>query len=125
MALSDRDHIQFGQAITLVFEPVVAQQDATRIGRGGMAEVAQTIVDAEAPQIPTVIPELVVTIAGNPEQRYPLTANTVTIGRSDNNDIVIRSQIISRHHARLDRIGDSYRFVPLPEATNPVLLMNS
>ena len=122
IALSDRDHIQFGQAITLVFEPVMAQQDATRIGSGGMAQVAQTIVDAEALQIPTVIPELIVTIAGNPEQRYPLTANSVTIGRADSNDIVIQSQIISRHHARLDRIGDGYRFVPLPEATNPVSL---
>ncbi len=92
------------------------------LGASSFARVEQTIVDAEAPQIPTIIPELVVTIAGNPEQRYPLTANTITIGRSDDNDITIQSQIISRHHARLERFGDGYRFVPLPEATNPVSL---
>ncbi len=33
MALTDKDHIQFGQVITIVFERVAIQQDATRIGR--------------------------------------------------------------------------------------------
>jgi ABC-type multidrug transport system ATPase subunit len=122
VALTDRDHIHLGQAVEMVFERISPQQDATRLGPGNIARMAETMIDAEIPQRLTTPPELIVTIAGNPEQRHSLTANTITIGRAEDNDIVIQSQIVSRHHARLEHIEDQYRFITLPDATNPVFL---
>jgi ABC-type multidrug transport system ATPase subunit/pSer/pThr/pTyr-binding forkhead associated (FHA) protein len=122
VALTDGDFIQFGQSVTLLFEGIALQQDATRIGHDSVARAAETIADAKIPLVTSSPPELIVTIAGNPEQRYPLTSHTITIGRAEDNDIVIQSQIVSRHHARLERVGDQYQLTTQPEATNPVYL---
>lgn len=63
-------------------------------------------------------PRLTVTIEGSPPQSYFLDKTQITIGRSDDNDITIPSQVMSRKHAILERIGLEYQFVQLPEATN-------
>ncbi|MEJ2150130.1 MAG: FHA domain-containing protein, partial [Chloroflexota bacterium] len=66
-------------------------------------------------------PELTVAVAGVNPQTYTLSGDVITIGRSDDNNIVIGSRIVSRHHARLERAGGGYQLVVLPEASNPVL----
>ncbi|RPJ50391.1 MAG: FHA domain-containing protein, partial [Chloroflexi bacterium] len=52
---------------------------------------------------------------------YQLDKESYSIGRAEENDIPIRSPIVSRHHARLARAGSGYRLEILPEAANPVL----
>lgn len=47
VALTERDHIQFGQSVTLVFERIASQGAATSIGRSSLARSAETIVDAK------------------------------------------------------------------------------
>jgi len=120
VALSNKDQIQLGLTIRLVFESAAAGQDTQTREKNPPA--VQTIVDLEKPNIATTTPELIVAIAGDPEQRYPLRADTISIGRADNNDIVIQSQIISRQHAHLERFGSRYLIVPHPDATNPLYL---
>lgn len=69
------------------------------------------------------IPQLQIVIAGQQPQTYPLTKPQITVGRAVDNDIVVRSEIISRQaHARLQKVGHGYQIVTSPEAANPLLL---
>ena len=121
--LTEGDRIQLGTAVTLVFEGVVSPEAATRIGRRINVRGAATVFDAEAVHASASSPpELMVTVAGQTGERYTLTQDRITIGRAPDNDIVIDSKIVSRHHAYLERTAEGYRFVPLPEATNLVYL---
>jgi pSer/pThr/pTyr-binding forkhead associated (FHA) protein len=62
-----------------------------------------------------------IAIAGKASQTYNLTKERYTIGRSPENDIVIDSSIVSRNHARLDRLSDgTYQIGPSPDAGNPI-----
>lgn|SRR5574341_22979 len=51
---------------------------------------------------------LVVRRGPQPNQPYPLTRDTVTIGRDITNDIVINDPEVSRHHTRLVRTSGGY-----------------
>jgi len=79
-----------------------------------------------AVELADIPPQLEVAIAGDVPQVHVLKKPKVTIGRAEDNDIVIFSKIVSRHHAMLERVPresgvDGYRFVPFEEAGNPVL----
>ncbi|NIM93573.1 MAG: FHA domain-containing protein [Anaerolineales bacterium] len=116
-ALKNGDNIQLGSSIKLVVqstEPVGYQAVDRPVG----ATVLQEDIDIPIQAAP---PQLFVTLAGSVQRTYKLTKGTITLGRSPDNDIVIDSQIVSRHHARLERSVDGYRLVVLPEASNPVL----
>jgi ABC-type multidrug transport system ATPase subunit/pSer/pThr/pTyr-binding forkhead associated (FHA) protein len=67
-------------------------------------------------------PQLVVTIAGESLQTYNLTKHTITIGRESDNDIPINSDIISRHHARLEKFEAGYQLTVLDGVTNETYL---
>ena len=62
-----------------------------------------------------------VAVAGAPPQTYTLDKAHLNIGRADDNDIVISSRIVSRHHAVLERVDGGYQIKPSPQAGNPVL----
>ncbi len=53
--------------------------------------------------ISTTPPTLQVTIAGQETKTYTLTKDRITLGRADDNDIVVASPIVSRHHATLEK----------------------
>jgi ABC-type multidrug transport system ATPase subunit/pSer/pThr/pTyr-binding forkhead associated (FHA) protein len=101
-------------------EPAPPQPTASRPPRDAM----QTMLGGEelyTPDLDATPPEFTVAVAGVNPQTYTLSGNVITIGRSDDNDIVIGSRIVSRHHARLERSNGGYRLVVLPDASNPVL----
>ncbi len=84
---------------------------------------AQTVLGEMASPEDAPPPQLVVTVAGSAPRTYTLTAAQYTIGRLENNDIVVESKIVSRQHARLERTPDGgYRLVVLPTVSNPVWL---
>ena len=85
-------------------------------------EPQMTMIGQDVP-VPQKItpPQLIVAIAGQELKTYDLSKSKVTIGRADDNEIVIDSRIVSRHHANLDRLDDGYLLTVLPEAANPVL----
>ncbi len=63
--------------------------------------------------------KLVVTIEGDIPRTYTLDQNRITIGRAPDNDIVIQSQVMSRKHAVVERVGNNFIFIQLESATNP------
>ncbi len=63
-------------------------------------------------------PELRIETASSAAQTLHLTKSAYTIGRSEDNDIVVASKIVSRHHARLEKTPQGYRAVQLPDVGN-------
>lgn len=53
-------------------------------------------------------PTLVMQQGPQPQQAFPLHKNLLTIGRAEDNDIVINDAEISRHHARLTWQGNNW-----------------
>jgi hypothetical protein len=81
-----------------------------------------TVIGQEVPlSAPVTPPQISIAIAGQPVTTYELSKARLTIGRAENNDIVIDSRIVSRHHACLERTPGGYLMTTLPEAGNPVL----
>ncbi len=128
-ALKTGDVIGLGQSVRLGFEapPTAKLQPEVQTvpaASGAPDRIAQTVIgevlpaDAEL----AVPPEFSVTVAGSAPVVHTLTKETITIGRSEDNDIVIASNIVSRHHARLARVDGGYQLIVLPEASNPVHL---
>ena len=78
----------------------------------------------EEPQLPVDAspPKLIVAIAGGSSQTHTLTRPNSDDRPVEDNDIVISSQIVSRQHARLERVNGGYKLVVAAEAENPVSL---
>jgi len=116
-ALNPGDVISISPEITFEFR---APQPVS-----GPTQMASQAVPMGGPARGAAQPKLVVTIEGRASQTYPLLKPQITIGRSEDNDITIPSQVMSRYHARLERVGAEYAFVPLPNATNPFWLQGT
>ncbi len=142
--LNSGDQIGLGQTITLTFiipilpaaegpEPTQLEINATMME--GFAEPTMASATGAPGGMPTMTskaiepepeaPRLLVTVGGHSSQSYTLTAPTYTIGRADDNDIIVRSPIVSRYHARLTRRGDGYVLEPSPSASNPVMIKDA
>ncbi len=135
--LKTGDQIRLGRAVTLVYEAPKVDVSETSIASDA-SESAKTVA-RPTPEMPvgsmqTVIgempvvsqidagpPQLVVAIAGESPQTYLLTGQSLTIGRQEGNDIVITSPLVSRNHARLDKVDGGYKLTMSPEAKNPIL----
>jgi type II secretory pathway predicted ATPase ExeA len=63
--------------------------------------------DIESVEIPSRLPQLVVTNSGTIIQEHSIDRARLLIGRSEHNDISIGSRFISRHHAIIVRHGSS------------------
>lgn len=121
------------------FEPEDADEMATRIAG------SEALVPEPEPATPKQVPtppsggetmlwddfqqlaeaaplQLMVAVAGDPAQFHTLQRSHMSIGRADDNDIVIPSKIVSRHHAYLEKVGDGYQIVPLPDIGNPIMV---
>ncbi len=84
---------------------------------GGQTAIMQAIVD------PLVAPQqLVVNESGQQPRIYTLTNARISIGRLPENDIVLNNNFVSRHHAELEKRGDDYYLVPIPNILNALLL---
>ena len=63
-------------------------------------------------------PQLLVTVAGNEPVTHLLNGDRITLGRADDNDIVVQSMIVSRYHAALELTPSGFEIVIIPGATN-------
>jgi ABC-type multidrug transport system ATPase subunit len=136
-ALKPGDQIRMGQTITLRY---VSPQEgsSTRIEATPIPPARVAATTPSAPSVPahvrqTTIGEeidlpmpagprrLIVSIAGGETKTHTLTGPVLSIGRTEGNNIVIPSPIVSGKHARLEQGGGGYKMVVLPEARNPVL----
>jgi ABC-type multidrug transport system ATPase subunit len=132
--LKHGDQVRLGRAVTLVYEGDKPTADATML-EGAAAPVGATMVEGAVPPVgATLIGEeplplrqpspiqLSVAIAGETVRTYTLSQARITLGRGEDNQIVISSPIVSRQHAVLERSKSGYQLSVLPEASNPVLL---
>lgn len=81
-----------------------------------------TVGDEPLPAQMDEPPKLRVTVAGEDHTEYGLEATVLSVGRDEANDIVIPSPIVSRQHARLERMGAGYQVVAEASAANPIML---
>ena len=129
--LAPGDRIRLGRTVSLTFQapqgskaisPSASTPAPQETALEGDPHAVETLFAQEALfSAPEEPPYLDIAIAGSPPQSYPLQAETLSLGRAEDNDLVIASKIVSRHHARLERTPAGYQIVPLPEASNPVL----
>ncbi len=147
--LRNGDVIRLGQAVTLQYQGETREAAATMFELSQppveqtMLEstppaIEKTSLEAEKPSVgatmigeepkpsrsskAAVPPQLAVTIAGEAVRTFPLLQPRITIGRAEDNQVVIQSRIVSRYHAYLERANGAYRLVVLPDASNPVLI---
>jgi len=146
--LKNGDTISLGQTVQLEYQAIMPTVTATMIEMDGTVidDAPQQTVVPEPPEaappgppepapdpLMTMIgqevdlpqefipPQLTVAIAGQAPRTYTLSNTRVTIGRAEDNEIVIDSRIVSRQHAYLERVQDGYALTVIPEAGNPVL----
>ena len=101
-------------AITDINQPPnvpVAASDATMFDQG--VDMSVILKSAGVTR-----PKLFVTVAGNDQVSHTLESDRITLGRADDNDIVINSPIVSRYHAALQLTPNGYEIVVSPGATN-------
>ncbi len=136
-SLAPGDEIRLGQAITFTYQaelPVQATlvegtQIESLLPAGTLQEqlppTNATLVGEESLTglrfQPAQPPQLIVTIAGEPPQSYPLTQPQIHLGRSPENQLIVNSPIVSRRHAILEQVHLGYQLTVLPDAANPVL----
>ncbi len=131
VVLANGDRLQLGQSVEISIELVAEEApsasrtvSASAVSRQSVPpDRGETVLgdDVAIPGAGHSTPHLSVTIAGSQTTVIALTKDVFTIGRAEDNDIVVPSKIISRYHARLERVGDLYQLVPSPDAGNPIL----
>lgn len=124
--LKSGDKIRLGKAVTVTYlAPTVSQGTAVRSqpAMPAMPEGVMETMMGEEPKIDfnAAPPQLSIAIAGGSSITHTLKKPVLTIGRVEENDIVIPSQIVSSKHARLEKANGGYKLVVVPEAKNPVL----
>jgi ABC transport system ATP-binding/permease protein len=119
-ALTDGAEIQLGGEIRLVFSLLTTE--AQPVLSSGSSNKTMMESDLTAGAVQAAIsdnpPNLLVTIAGQETKQYTLTKDRITLGRAEDNDIVVASQIMSRHHATLERTSLGYEIVIAPGVIN-------
>jgi ABC-type multidrug transport system ATPase subunit/pSer/pThr/pTyr-binding forkhead associated (FHA) protein len=108
--LVDGDGVRIGPFV-LAYRAQVGVTPAAVAGDRMTAAVtarpAQTIVLAPSE------PASLVVSAPSETVRYELSGDTVTLGRGDDNDIVVTAGAVSGHHARLERRDGSWSIIDL------------
>ncbi|NJD59095.1 MAG: FHA domain-containing protein [Anaerolineae bacterium] len=115
-----------GTFIEEPFEPTLIETTAPDEAESAIPvpDESQMTMIGQEPLSPQVVPppQIKVAIAGEEVKTYTLSTSRVTIGRAEDNDIVVNSRIVSRHHAILEKEKDGYILYLVPAAGNPILL---
>ena len=60
------------------------------------------------------MPRLILLFNKQVIKEYPFLKDSMTIGRNDDNNIIIDSLAVSGYHARIDKTGSDYILTDLP-----------
>jgi len=131
--LKHGDEIRLGRTVALQYAGDQPSVNATMLEAGpGLS--GSTVIDGQVIPIGATMvgeepmlspaappPQLAISIAGETRHTFTLDQARFSIGRAEDNQIVIDSPIVSRHHAYLEMVGGGFQIVVLAEASNPVL----
>jgi ABC-type multidrug transport system ATPase subunit/pSer/pThr/pTyr-binding forkhead associated (FHA) protein len=70
----------------------------------------------------SIPPQLIINEPGQDPKIHVLTAEQVSIGRQEDNDIVLTNRFVSRSHAKVEKRGRDYYVVPSPTTSNTLIL---
>ncbi|MGA2490249.1 MAG: FHA domain-containing protein, partial [Anaerolineales bacterium] len=128
--LTNGVEIQMGTQVRLVFnQQPIGDQSAAKTTVASVPSLQEdqsdkTMMDSDLTtsavqaSISDVPPNLLVTIAGQDTKTYTLTKDRITLGRADDNNIVVASPIMSRHHATLEKTSLGYEIRIAPGVIN-------
>jgi ABC transport system ATP-binding/permease protein len=129
--LANGDEILIGSKVALVFHQLLQQQEfpresiETRMQGLQMPNTDATLFDSSgevssmlSSAVTAMPPQLVITVAGHDPEVHLLSREQITLGRAEDNDIVVPSMIVSRYHATLELTSTGYEIVVSPGATN-------
>lgn len=91
------------------FDHLLQHGDVFRIGDTSGTMVSITFDDGSG-DLQNILPQI---------KDVPLRGNTLTLGRTADNDVPLAHETVSAHHARLEKHGNGYRIVDL-QSTNHV-----
>gem|GEM_PF-5696241 len=74
------------------------------------------------PVAAAVPPQLVVNESGLEPRIYTINGPRLRIGRLPENDVVLNNRFVSRYHVELEKRGDDYYLIPLPNISNALLV---
>jgi ABC-type multidrug transport system ATPase subunit len=130
--LRNGDLLELGNSALLKFEEETPAPElpAEPVGRGQPEQLTMMVSalsdqTAQAEQPLADPPQLQIALPGGQTQTHLLAASEITVGRSEENDITVKSQFMSRKHMRLVRVGDQYELHVDPNASNPVFYLGS
>jgi ABC-type multidrug transport system ATPase subunit/pSer/pThr/pTyr-binding forkhead associated (FHA) protein len=125
-ALTDGAEIRLGSQIKLSFsQPPGGVQPVQQVHSSKTMMESDLNVAAVQASISNNPPDLLVTIAGQETKKYTLSKERISLGRADDNDIVVASQIMSRHHATLEKTSLGYEIVMAPGVINRLTCQGS
>jgi len=76
----------------------------------------------KSPASISIPPQLLINEPGQEPKIHSLTASQISIGRQEDNDIVLTNRFVSRSHARLEKRGQDYYLIPSPTTSNTLIL---
>ena len=124
--LADGAEIQLGGEVRLVFsQPAVGVKPSWQDSSNKTMLDSSLTAESIQASISNIPPDLLVTIAGQETKKYTLSKDHITLGRADDNDIVVASQIMSRHHATLEKTSLGYEIVMSPGVINTLTCQGS
>jgi ABC-type multidrug transport system ATPase subunit/pSer/pThr/pTyr-binding forkhead associated (FHA) protein len=115
LAISPGDKIQIGPFLLEFQQPAIPARTATD-GQPLPEDQPAMLVQAEPASF-----ELAISSSTSDLPDFPLKAETVSMGRSPENDLMINLPVISRHHARLQRTAYGYQITDLGSANGLTL----
>ena len=129
------DSATMAQALAAI-APSIAEIAATTVVEGSVSlatQIQETMVDESTPPVrdehPTPPPDLAqdsiqIVGADGTTRLIPLKAGGMTIGRAEDNELVLDDSIVSSHHARVDARGRTYSLIDL-NSRNGTFLRNT
>lgn len=95
------------------FDHLLQHGDVLRIGDTSGTMVSITFDDGSG-DLQNVLPQI---------KDVPLRSNTLTLGRTTDNDVILSHETVSTHHARLEKQASGYRIIDL-QSTNHTYVNN-
>lgn len=120
--LNSGDEIELAPGIVLTFEDNRNLSGASHPTRLNVQDktMLESLSMFDASTLKKDAPTLVVTVAGSEPQEFKLEKVKLTLGRADENDIVIPSLIVSRRQATLQLTPSGFEIATIEGATNTI-----